>query len=140
MIRAALLVVSSVATLATVAHADTRGWDVKLADKAAVEVGVTTPLSLALAVDRGMTVSKDAPVIVDISADKGVTIKKRRLARADAVDPEADAPRFAITVRGDTAGDRTVKVRVRFWLCAQKTCRPVEATKTAVVTVSLGEK
>ena len=130
----------AVAVMAGVAHADTKGWDVKLADRAAVEVGATTPLSLAIAVDRGLTVSKDGPVIVDIAADEGVTIKKKRLARSDAVDPEADAPRFAINVRGDAAGDRAVKVRVRFWLCAQRTCRPVEATKTAVVAVSLGEK
>lgn len=128
------------AALAGAARADTRGWDVKLPERAAVEVGATVPLSLAIAVDRGLTVSKDGPVIVDLAADEGVTIKKRRLARADAVDPEADAPRFAIHVRGDAAGEHAVKVHVRFWLCAARTCRPVEATKTAVVAVSLGDK
>ena len=56
-------------------------------------------------------------MIVDLAPDAGVTVKKRRLGRADAVDPEADAPRFAIAVRGDAPGDYAVQLHVRFWLC-----------------------
>jgi hypothetical protein len=91
---------------------------------------------IAIAVDRGLTVSKDGPVIVELTADPGVSIKKRRLGRVDAVDPEADAPRFAVAVRGDSAGDHTVKLHVRLWLCGGKACRPLEIRRVATVAVA----
>src|ERR1043165_2174978 len=81
------------------------GWDVRVAERVELAVGATAPLTIALAVDRGLTVSKDAAVILDLAPDAGVTVKKRRLGRPDAVDPEPDAPRFAASARGDTPGE-----------------------------------
>ena len=100
-----------------------------------VAVGATATLPLAIAIDRGLTVSKDAPVIVTLKVEPGVTIKKRRLGRADAVDPEADAPRFAIPVRGDTAGEHVVKLHVKLWLCGGKVCKPLEIRRQSTVFV-----
>ena len=120
-----------------VSHADTKGWEVRLPDH--IPIGVGPPggqISLTIATDRGLTISKDASVIVDVKTD--LPIKRKRLLRADAVDPEADAPRFAIPVKADAAGDHLVKVRVRFWVCAARTCKPIDVTKTATVHASLG--
>ncbi|HEX7840160.1 MAG TPA: hypothetical protein VF469_21935 [Kofleriaceae bacterium] len=117
------------------------GWDVRVAERVEVALGQTAPLAIAVAVDRGLAVSKDAAVIVDLAPDGGVTVKKRRLGRGDAVDPEADAPRFAAPVRGDAPGDHEVRLRVRFWLCREKTCRPIDVrrvTTVAVAAASLG--
>lgn len=111
------------------------GWDVRIGDRVEVAAGATAPLTIAIAVDRGLTVSRDAPVILDLALDDGISVKKRRLGRGDAVDPEADAPRFAVGVRGDAPGDHAVRLRLRFWLCGGRTCRPIDVRRAATVTV-----
>ena len=132
----ALLVGSWLALFATPAAAQRApGWELKVPERIEVAVGATATLPLAIAIDRGLTVSKDAPVIVTLKVEPGVTIKKRRLGRADAVDPEADAPRFAIPVRGDTAGEHVVKLHVKLWLCGGKVCKPLEIRRQSTVFV-----
>jgi hypothetical protein len=112
------------------------GWDLRVTERVEVMAGATAPLTIALAVDRGLTVSKDAQVIVDLALDTGITVKKRRLGRGDAVDPEADAPRFAVGVRGDAPGDHVVRLHVRFWLCGTRSCRPIDVRRVATVAVA----
>jgi hypothetical protein len=116
------------------AHADT--WELKVAERLELVAGTSGTLPLALAVDRGLVVSKDAPVILDLAPDAALSVKKKRLGRSDAVDPDADAPRFQIAVHADTAGDYAMKLRVRFWLCGGKVCRPIDARRTVTVTVA----
>ena len=111
------------------------GWELKVPERIEVAAGATATLPIAIAIDRGLTVSKDAPVIVTLAPEKGVAIKKRRLGRADAVDPEADAPRFAIPVRGDTPGETVVKLHVKLWLCGGKVCKPLEIRRQTLVVV-----
>jgi hypothetical protein len=105
-------------------------------DRVEVAQGAVATLPIAIAVDRGLTVSKDAPVIIDVSPEAGVSVKRRRLGRSEAVDPGADAPRFTVPVKGEVDGDHAVSVRVRFWLCATKTCRPIDVVKVAQVAVA----
>ena len=125
--------------LLLVARADAQrqpGWEVRVGDKIELVTGASGSLSVSIAVDRGLTVSRDAQVIVDLAPEPGLTFRRRRLGRSDAVDPEADAPRFAVAVRGDQPGEHTVHVRVRFWLCGGKVCRPIDVRRTATVVVS----
>lgn len=112
------------------------GWEVRIGDKLALAPGAAGSIPVSIAVDRGLTVSRDAQVIVDVAPEPGLTFRKRRLGRTDAVDPEADAPRFALAVRGDTEGEHTVKLRIRFWLCGGTSCKPIDVRKTAVVAVA----
>jgi hypothetical protein len=112
------------------------GWDVRVPERLEVAAGATAPLAIAVALDRGLTVSRDAAVIIDLVPDDGVTVRKRRLGRGDAVDPEADAPRFAAPVRGDAPGEHEVRLRVRFWLCRARTCRPIEVRRVTTVAVT----
>lgn len=112
------------------------GWDLRVADRIEVAAGATAVLTIALAVDRGLTVSKAADVIIDLELQPGLAVKKRRLGRSDAVDPEADAPRFAINLRAEAPGDHTVRLHARFWLCRSKTCRPIDVQRTTTITVS----
>jgi hypothetical protein len=112
------------------------GWDVRVAERVDVAAGATAPLSIAIAVDRGLTVSKDAAVILDLAPDAGASVKKRRLGRGDAVDPGADAPRFVVPVRGDAPGDHPVRLRLRFWLCGAHACRPIDVRRTAILSVA----
>jgi len=111
------------------------GWEVRVPDRLEVELGGTVKVPISIAVDRGLSVSKDGPLLIDISADRGLHIRKRRLLRADAVDPGADVPRFEIPVRGDAAGDHPVRVRIRLWLCGGKVCRPLDLTRQTAITV-----
>jgi hypothetical protein len=111
------------------------GWELRVAEHVDVAVGATAPLTIALAVDRGLTVSKDAAVILDLAPDPGLTVKKKRLGRGDAVDPEADAPRFAVGVRGDAPGDHVLRLHARFWLCGRTSCRPIDVRRVATVAV-----
>ena len=121
---------------ANASRADPPGWDVRVPERLEVALGAGAVLPIAIAVDRGSVVSKDAPVIVEFRAEPGVAFKKRRLGRGDAVDPEADAPRFAVAVRGDTAGSHAVTVRVRLWLCGGRVCRPLDVKRQLSVVVT----
>ena len=112
------------------------GWDLRIAERVDVAVSATVPLTVAIAVDRGLTVSRDADVIIDLDPEAGLAIKKKRLGRRDAVDPDADAPRFAINVRGDAPGERQIRLHLRFWLCGIRTCRPIEVRRVVTVDVA----
>ena len=128
-----------VVALALTARAEAQrqpGWEVSVAERVEVASGASGSIAISIAVDRGLTVSKDAAVIVDLVAPAGVTLRKRRLGRGEAVDPEADAPRFAVPVRGTEVGDHAVKIRVRFWVCGGKACRPVDVRRSAIVAVA----
>ena len=125
---AALLLVASTA------YAEP-GWELHVPERVELAAGAAGSLPIAIAVDRGRTISKDAGLILDIAPD-GVTVQKRRLGRGDAVDPDADAPRFAVPVRADAAGDFTIKLHLRFWLCGTKVCRPIDARRTVAVAVT----
>jgi hypothetical protein len=111
------------------------GWELRVPERVELVAGAGGTLPVAIAVDRGQTISKDGGVILDVAPD-GVTVRKRRLGRADAVDPDADAPRFAVPIRADAAGDFTIKLHLRFWLCGAKVCKPIDARRTVAVAVS----
>lgn len=111
------------------------GWEVRVDERVELAPGASGTIALAIAVDRGLSVSRDAAVIVDLEAGPGVTFRRTRLGRSDAVDPGADAPRFAIAVRGDQPGEHPIKLRVRFWVCGGKSCRPIDVKRTATVAV-----
>lgn len=130
-----LAIVASVATVRT-ARADGDGWELKVPERVELVAGASGTLPVAIAIDRGLTVSKDAGITLDLAPTPGVVIKRRRLGRGDAVDPDADDPRFAVPVRSDAAGDYVVKLHLQFWLCGKRICRPIEARRTIAVAVA----
>ena len=133
------LLAAAVALGVLAARADAQrdsGWELRIPERVELANGASGTLPIALSLDRGRTISKDAGLTIDLAPDAAVQIKKRRLGRADAVDPEADAPRFAVPIRAEAAGDFSVRVRIQFWLCGQKVCRPVEARRTVIVAVT----
>ena len=131
MIRAAFVLVLLTAT----AHADT--WELKIPERVEVTAGTSGTLPISIAVDRGKTISKDGGIVLDLAPEGGsVSVKKRRLSRADAVDPDADAPRFAVPLRAEAAGDFALRVRLRFWVCGQKICKPVDVRRNVTIAVA----
>jgi hypothetical protein len=129
-VKVALVILALTAT----ASADT--WELKIPERVELTTGTSGTLPISLAVDRGKTISKDAGIVLDLAPEGAVAVKKRRLGRGDAVDPDADAPRFSVPLRADAAGDFTVRVRLRFWVCGQKVCKPVDARRSVVVAVT----
>jgi hypothetical protein len=125
-----------VALPSNTARAQRERWELRIPERVELVAGASGTLPIELAVDRRMHVSRNAAVIIDLAPDSALAIKRRRIGRGDAVDPDADAPRFAIAVRSDSAGDYTMRVRVRFWLCGQKVCRPVEARRNVAFSVA----
>ncbi|MCW5808868.1 MAG: hypothetical protein KIT31_41335 [Deltaproteobacteria bacterium] len=122
------------------AHAQRQpGWELRVPERVEVAAGGTATVAIAIAVDRGLVVSRDAPVIVDLAPDAALSVKKRRLGRGDAVDPEADAPRFAVAVRAPDAaaepGEHAVAVRIRLWVCGGKVCKPLDEHRKVTVVV-----
>jgi hypothetical protein len=111
------------------------GWSLEIPDRVELVAGMGGTLPITLSVERGQSISKDAGIILDLAPDSAIAIKRKRLGRADAVDPGADSPRFAIGLRSDNAGDFTIRVRIRFWLCGTKVCRPIEARRNVTVPV-----
>jgi hypothetical protein len=137
LVRRFTLVLALVLLVGAPAEAERQpGWDVRVAERVEVAAGQVAPLAIALAVDHGLTVSKDAAVIIDLAPDAGLIVKKKRLGRGDAVDPEADAPRFAVNVRGDAPGEHVVRLHVRFWLCGTRSCWPIDVRRTATIVVA----
>lgn len=128
--------------IAATAHAQPAqpGWEINVPDKLEVTQGQVARLPITIAVDRGLSVSKSGPVLIDLSPDAGLYIKKRRIGRPDAVDPDADVPRFVVPVRADAVGELLVKLRIRLWLCGGKVCRPLDLKKqtTLLVTAPTG--
>src|ERR1700733_15794561 len=107
--RAAALGLVIVAASGVVAGAQpAAGFDVRIPDKLELVAGESGTLGVAIAIDRGLQISRDAALILDLAPDPGVTIKKHRLGRTAAAAPEAESPRFAISVRADTTGQTNV--------------------------------
>jgi len=120
---------------ASVAHAEP-GWDLKVPERVELVAGEAGTLPIAISVDRGLAISKDAGLVLDLAPEGAVEVRRKRLGRADAVDPDADSPRFAVALRADAAGDFRVRMHLRFWLCGQKSCRPIDARRTVAVAVA----
>lgn len=121
--------------LGATASADT-GWELRVPERIEIAAGAIGTLPIVIAVDRGLSISKDAAIIVELAPEGSVSVKRRRLGRTDAVDPDADEPRFAVPVHGDAAGDYAIKLHVRFWVCAARTCKPVDAKRSVAIAVT----
>ncbi len=110
-------------------------WKLEVPERVELAGGTgTLPLSIVL--ERGHTVSKDAGLVLDLAPEGGVSVKRRRLGRGDAIDPDEDAPRFAIPLRAEAAGDFTIKLHLRFWVCGTKVCKPIDARRTVTVSAA----
>jgi hypothetical protein len=114
------------------------GWELRVPDRVELVAGAPGTLPIAIAIDRGLAISKDAGVILDLAPEGGLAVKRHRLGRGDAVDPDADSPRFAVPLHVEAAGEYRLKLHVQLWLCGQKSCRPVEARRTIAVAATPG--
>jgi hypothetical protein len=129
-----LLLALALLLVATPAVADR--WKLEIPERIELTAQAGGALPIAVQLEPGLRVSKDAGIIVDLAPDAAIGVKRRRLGRTDAVDPDADAPRYSIALRADTPGDFTIRVRLRFWVCGSKVCRPADARRNVAVRVA----
>ena len=136
LLRAPVRVLVLALVLASLPASASPGWTLTVPDRVELVAGAGGALPIAIDIDRGLSISKDAGLLLDLAPEGGLAITRRRLGRGDAVDPDADSPRFSVPLRAQAAGDYRVKLHLRFWLCGQRTCRPVDARRTVAIAVS----
>ena len=127
-----LLVLLVLALLTAASPAWGEDWEVRVDEAVEVDAGKAATVSLTIAGLGGRVVSKDGPVRVGLSSET-LELKRTRYDRRQAADPAADAPRFDLRFSAPSAGDHSLAVDIRFWLCGARTCRPVRAKRTVAV-------
>jgi hypothetical protein len=92
-----------------------------------LQVGGAQDLELAMVPVDGFRVDLHGPLRIDVEVKEPshVAIKKRHLTRKDALDSQSEAPRFRVPVRAKSAGQESLSIRYRFWLCRSKICHPI---------------
>ncbi len=125
-VRAALVTVLVV--LSAPAAGEAPDYELRTSGAVTLGAGEGGTASLAIVPARGHRIHESAPVTVSlrVSPEGGLRLSRRRLSRQHAADPRAVAPRFVLPLRAETAGEYTLTARVRFWICARRTCRPVD--------------
>jgi hypothetical protein len=132
------LVIVVIGATAPAAALASPAFELRLPERSAVKIGARAEISLTIAARPGHTISRDGPLAIDVSIEPaaGLDLARRRYRRDDAVDAEADAPRFEIAVAGKTAGQYRLRIKARFWVCRKRTCWPVRATGEVPVDVA----
>ncbi|HUH02839.1 MAG TPA: hypothetical protein VML75_12665 [Kofleriaceae bacterium] len=110
---------------------------ITIVDPAPVAVGERGAISVTIAAEAGYSISREGPLSITVTAPPGIDPHKKRYARADAADARADDPRFDLRYQVQAAGEHRLDVRLRFWVCATRSCRPVDAQRTVVVAATL---
>lgn len=120
------------------AYADAQDHDIRLPAQDQAITGEPRSLSLTIAPLPGHTISREGPLMVDLDTapDSGLHLPRRRYQRRDAADARAEAPRFDLRYRADAPGRHALRVDLRFWACARRTCRPVHVTRTVTIEAS----
>lgn len=134
--RRYLLILIAIAGHARADAQSEPGWDLQVPAHVEVTAGSTGTLPIGIVVGPGKTVSRDADITLDVSPEPGVSIRRRRLRRADSIDPNSESPRFAVPFSAARPGDYAIKVHVQFWVCGTKVCRPIDARRSVVVSAT----
>jgi ABC-type Fe3+-hydroxamate transport system substrate-binding protein len=84
---------------------------------------------------KGVHTNREFPLRYKVEASPGLKVEKGELRRADAVDPNADNPRFEIPVTGAAPGAQQVTVQMRFAICSDTWCVPQARTVSVPIDV-----
>lgn len=129
----ALMVMGAVSARAQPAATQPPDHRITIAEPAPIAVGERGAVSVTIAAEPGYTISREGPLTITMTAPEGVTVSKARYVRADAADARAENPRFDLRYQLEAAGEHTLRLRLRFWVCADRSCRPVDVRRTAVI-------
>ncbi len=85
--------------------------------------------------EKGIHVNREFPLKYKVEPSAGLKVDKLEWKRPDAVDPNADNPRFDIPVTATAKGAQQVAVQMRFAICSDAWCVPQTRTVTVPVEV-----
>ncbi len=114
------------------------GYELRLSPESVdVEVGGEGAVSLTIAPRPGYTIDRDGPlrIRVEVEPAEGFELRQKRFSRKHAADAQAESPRFDLRYKAAAAGDYTVAIDARFWICRRYTCRAVRETRRVPVRV-----
>jgi hypothetical protein len=80
-------------------------------------------------------VHPQAPLKIRFEGPASIKIEKAALARRDAVDPKAEAPRFESAFVAAAVGPQDVKASLDFFICSDTAC--VKQTRAVVIPISV---
>jgi hypothetical protein len=84
---------------------------------------------------KGVHVDPKAPFKVKVAPSAGLSVARAELRRADAVDPQAESPRFEIPFTATAAGPQEVRLQVDFYVCSDSWCAKQSRTASLPVQV-----
>ena len=85
--------------------------------------------------EKGIHVNREFPLRYKVEPSAGLRVARTELKRGDAVDPNAENPRFEIPVTGVARGEQQVVVQMRFAICSDAWCVPQTKTVTIAIDV-----
>ena len=115
------------------------GYELRLSPEAVeVDVGAAGAVSLTIVLRPGYTIDRDGPlrIRVEVEPAEGFDVPKKRFRRKHAADARAESPRFDLRYKAAAAGDYTVAIDARFWICRRYTCRAARETRRVPVRVT----
>jgi hypothetical protein len=115
-------------------RADEAAWEVAIDERLELVVGTVANAKVRLR-GRGRYSVARSGLLIDLKPARGLGVRQRRYQRGDAVDGEAAEASFSIPVRGEAVGAHALELRVRFWVCAAKSCLPVDERRTVAIEV-----
>jgi hypothetical protein len=139
MSRLALLLAAVLATPALAADAGNAANTYKVVTDGstkALKVGEKGKVVVAVEpLEKGIHVNREFPLKYKVEPSAGLKVEKLEWKRADAVDPNADNPRFEIPFGAAAKGAQQVAVQMRFAICSDAWCVPQTRTVTVPVEV-----
>jgi hypothetical protein len=94
-------------------------------------------VSLTITPRPGFRVDADGPLRIEVSVEPaaGLDLPRRRYARRDAADAQAEAPRFDLRYLPRAPGAYRLHLDLAFWMCGRHTCSPARARRAVAVQV-----
>jgi hypothetical protein len=101
-----------------------------------LKVGETGKVVVAVEpLEKGIHVNREFPLKYKVEPSAGLRVARSELKRGDAVDPDAENPRFEIPVTAGAKGQQQVVVQMRFAICSDAWCVPQSKTVTVPIDV-----
>ena len=131
---AMLFAMAGMGGLSGEARAEESAWELAVDERLALVVGTVANAKVRLR-GRGRYTMARSGLLIDLKPARGLGVRQRRYQRGDAVEGEAAEASFSIPVRGEAVGAHALELRVRFWVCAAKSCLPVDERRTVAIEV-----